>query len=222
MIVFYVKIYFFLKAFSIQEELFYKNLNMRVIVLIISFILFGQIIFAQHVLDNDTHENEGSVVAEINDDPLSPDFSYIENLKTDSIALLIDLLKVEPQNEQLLTRLGKLYTQHKQMEDAFLIYSQLIIINPEHHDACLFLGHYYYIQGKKLLQQEDSNFKKITNPRTMEYASYQNNVKEILDREYTTAAKYLTTFLSLKKSKLVENVLQIILNRIDYPDAIKR
>lgn len=172
--------------------------------------------------DEPTKENVSNSESEREGTGFIPSPLVAEKIHEDSIFVIKKQLEGSPKNEHLLSTLGRLQKKCRKMSDAYSTYHQLIQINPEHYEACLFLGSYYYVHGKKMLDKEDSEYKTIKNPKRMQYASYQNNVRKILDEKYTLAAQYLESALSRKKTGLVVNTLQAIYLRINYPDPNRR
>ena len=145
-----------------------------------------------------------------------------EKVYKDSIVTIKKQLELSPDDVRLLAVLGRLQNRCKQISEAYATYNKLILLSPKHYEACLFLGTYYYVHGKKRLEKEDARYKEIKNPRRMEYASYQNNIKQILEEDYAIAAGYLESALSLKKTALAQNMLQTVHQRMTGSDANKR
>jgi tetratricopeptide (TPR) repeat protein len=193
----------------------------RSIISVISFLsamCFSLVCYA----DEGVKENPDSASdSETEECVVSSSLLSTEKIYEDSIVLIKKQLESSPQNEQLLVILGRLQKQCKQISDAFSTYNKLVQLNPGHYDACLFLGCYHYVHGKKMLDKEDSDYKEIKNPKKMQYASYQNNVKKIVQEEYVTASVYLESALSMKKTSLVADMLQSIYQRIAFPDPGK-
>ncbi|MCD7972072.1 MAG: hypothetical protein LUG18_05310 [Candidatus Azobacteroides sp.] len=170
-------------------------------------------------------ENEGKERFFSSTDSLNTELLSIRNTEkslSDSIYYLNQEILKDPENEELLKKLGNLQVKFKLMEEAFLTYSRLIGINAENPEACLFFGHYYYLKGKKKLHMEDRNFSKITHPKKMEYATYQNNIKKILMEEYTKAIQYLEISQKSKSSPNVDKILEEMNFRISHPDPLKK
>ncbi len=197
-------------------------MKVHLIILTISLVLF--LYLPATLLANDPQketEDAEFLTDSVAEYPL-PLLLMVEKAHEDSILLIRNKLEKLPQNEDLLATLGRLQIRCKKMPDAFSTYSRLIQLNPENYEACLFLGHYYYIRGKNMLNKEDTEFKDIKNPKKMQYASYRDNITKILADEYTAAVKYLELALLMRKSVTVENALHAIYQRISTPDPGKK
>ncbi|MDR2475701.1 MAG: hypothetical protein LBD45_07565 [Bacteroidales bacterium] len=191
------------------------------LIILASLCVHAPCVASEYIEDDEGKQRNDSVYVIAAEKALSDHVLTEKNLK-DSIVHYHRLLGVEPKNKYHLERLGKHQTACKLIEDAFLTYTRLIGIDANHPEACLFLGYFHYARGKKLLDKEDANYKKITNPRKMEYAAYQNKIKQILEGEYATASTYLQKVSIKHRPKIVDTILKNILHRISYPNPLRK
>ena len=76
-------------------------------------------------------------------------------------------------------------------EQARSLYEQVLRLEPEHLQANIFLGNYYYLQAEQSRTALEAEYRRLSQPTRMQQADYRNRMAALLQSGYAQAKRCL-------------------------------
>lgn len=108
-----------------------------------------------------------------------------------------EFLQYSPEDVPTLVACAEMQMMRGKENDAVSLYEKALMLNPDNLQANIFLGNYYYLQAERAKNKIEEDYKKITSPTRMQYASYRNGLSKVFSIEYVKAKSYLQKVLQL-------------------------
>lgn len=121
-----------------------------------------------------------------------------------------ECLRYTPHSKELLQAAAEVELQRGKEDGAVNYYSLLLKEDEENLPANIFLGNYFYWKGEKVRNFYEQEYRRITSPTKMQYASYRNKLEEIYHRYYEKAEIYLNKVMKIFPSSQVRISLEEI------------
>jgi len=112
--------------------------------------------------------------------------------------------------DTLMVQARSLVNQDKS-RDAALLYEEALGKDSTSYEPSAFLGNYYFLLGKKALNEADAGYRAITQPNRMQMAHHQDQLKYIYHTYYEKAGLYLQKALRIQKNEHLKTLLDTIL-----------
>lgn len=95
-------------------------------------------------------------------------------------------------------------------EQARSLYEKILQLEPEHLQANIFLGNYYYLQAEQHRTALEMEYRRITQPTRMQQADFRNRMSSLLKEEYAHAKRCLQCACRHLPSTEVNRTLEAI------------
>lgn len=117
-------------------------------------------------------------------------------------------LEKEPRNKMWLSLQGYAYQMKGDSSGALLVYNRVLKLDPYNLDANLFIGNYYYLNGKKRLKEIDNQ---LGNGVSSEIQTQLQSQKQIVFSDYfSRAAERLEVANRINPNNTIANTLSDI------------
>lgn len=108
-----------------------------------------------------------------------------------------EYLHYHPSEVSALASLAEVQLMRGKENESRKLYEQVITLDPDHLQACIFLGNYYYLQAERERKKIETDYRKIASPTRMQYARYRDKLSSLFSTEYSKARNYLQQVLRL-------------------------
>lgn len=124
-----------------------------------------------------------------------------------------DLLQKEPAKIDYMEAVAEMQVCRGEEKDALRMYEKILKQNADNLAANIFLGNYYYLMAEQEKKKLESDYKKISSPTKMQYASYRNGLSRLFTTGYLKARdslqKVVQRFPSTEARKTLNKILLI-------------
>lgn len=121
-----------------------------------------------------------------------------------------EFLQYHPEDVSILVFCGEMQMMRGEEKEAVKVYEKVLSLDANNLQANIFLGNYYYLQAENDKRKIEEDYKKISNPTTMQNARYRNGLSDVFTNSYTKAKIYLQRVLQLFPSTEAVKTLEKI------------
>lgn len=121
-----------------------------------------------------------------------------------------EFLQYHPEDVSILVFCGEMQMMRGEEKEAVKLYEKVLSLDANNLQANIFLGNYYYLQAENDKRKIEEDYKKISNPTTMQNARYRNGLSDVFTNSYTKAKIYLQRVLQLFPSTEAVKTLEKI------------
>lgn len=121
-----------------------------------------------------------------------------------------EFLQYHPEDVSILVFCGEMQMMRGEEKEAVNLYEKVLSLDANNLQANIFLGNYYYLQAENDKRKIEEDYKKISNPTTMQNARYRNGLSDVFTNSYTKAKIYLQRVLQLFPSTEAVKTLEKI------------
>lgn len=94
--------------------------------------------------------------------------------------------------------------------DAVSIYEKILERDPQNYESLAFLGDYYYLLGKQMMEESEAEYKAIIQPNRMQSAHYQDEWKRIYYQYFEKADVYFLKALHIQNNDHLNKLVRSI------------
>lgn len=136
---------------------------------------------------------------------------YKKNRNYDKAYLFYrELLQKQPDNVNYLESCAEMQVGRGHEKEAVRIYEQILQLDADNLAANIFLGNYYYLMAEKEKEQLENEYKKLSAPTRMQYASYRNKMSQLFLNGYQRARvslqKVVSKFSSTEARRTLDKI----------------
>ena len=129
----------------------------------------------------------------------------------DKVVSLIQQQKPEDERtEKWMQYLADAYQMLGNTSLALQEYEKILAINPDNQNAGVFVGNYYFLKGKNLINQARIIYNARVNPTSEQYMAFNKELQQIFDENLSKSRLILDKVRSLYPNRVIDqNISQI-------------
>lgn len=136
---------------------------------------------------------------------------YKKNRNYDKAYLFYrELLQKQPNNIDYLESCAEMQVGRGHEKEAVRMYEKLLQLDADNLAANIFLGNYYYLVAEREKEQLENDYKKLSAPTRMQYASYRDKMSRLFSTSYqrarTSLQKVVSRFSSTEARKTLDKI----------------
>lgn len=124
-----------------------------------------------------------------------------------------ELVKLDSRNPDYLSLLAEQQVCCGKEKEALENYEKILILEPDHLTANIYIGNYYFFYAEKSKKRLDEDFAALVSPTRMQYAAYRNRLSDLLKTGYGRSRQYfekvMAQFPSTQIMKTLERIKQV-------------
>lgn len=121
-----------------------------------------------------------------------------------------ELTRMHPENVNYLAARAEAEAYRGKEENAVRTYEQVLMLDPNHLHANIFVGNYYFIEAENSKEGVDKEYKRIASPTRMQHANYKERLAELYQSSYEKAKNYLQNAVRQGSSLEIRRTLKRI------------
>lgn len=141
-------------------------------------------------------------------------FAYKKKRNYDKAYLFFkDLLQKSPNDVDCMEAVAEMLVFRGEEKQALRMYENILKVEADNLAANIFLGNYYYLIAEREKKRMEADYKKITSPTKVQYASYKDGLSKLFSSGYAKARnslqKVIQRFPSTEAQKTLDKIMRI-------------